>query len=253
MTSGPVTLDAQQLRARVGDHPFVRWEIAPDLLREAWAWGEATAFLRQRHFNRRIGMNVLGPLGDVDRLLGLLAQRGLPSEVSSLSVERGALAAAERHFDLLPGGDWDWMWTTTLPPVLPGEALLVPLNDSADARDILALNEIGNPTAESRPGEGVTEAWVGVREDGRLLGAAAMHRTGAGAPHLVGIVVHPDARGRGLGAAMTASLTRRAVESDGVCTLGMYAHNDVARRLYHGLGYTTAVEWASRSLSPKRQ
>ena len=48
---------------------------------------------------------------------------------------------------------------------------------------------------------------------------------------------------------MTAHLTRLAVSADGVCTLGMFASNDVARRLYHGLGYVTAHAWCSRQVA----
>ena len=29
----------------------------------------------------------------------------------------------------------------------------------------------------------------------------------------------------------------------GACALGMFADNDVARGLYHRLGYTTGMEW----------
>ena len=98
------------------------------------------------------------------------------------------------------------------------------------------------------PGTGVTERWLGVRVAGTIVAAGALHRTGAGAPHLTGIVTHPDARGRGYGAAVTAALTRVALADSGVCTLGMYAGNDVARRLYERLGYRTAYGWASRAL-----
>ena len=40
-----------------------------------------------------------------------------------------------------------------------------------------------------------------------------------------------------------------AVREGGVCTLGMYSHNDVARRLYLGLGYGDVHEWSSRRLA----
>jgi len=53
-------------------------------------------------------------------------------------------------------------------------------------------------------------------------------------------------RGAGWGAAVTAHLTRLAVAEVGACALGMFADNDVARRLYHRLGYTTGMEWTSR-------
>jgi predicted GNAT family acetyltransferase len=45
---------------------------------------------------------------------------------------------------------------------------------------------------------------------------------------------------------VTAHLTRLAVLEAGACTLGMFADNDIARRLYHRLGFTTGMEWTSR-------
>lgn len=60
-------------------------------------------------------------------------------------------------------------------------------------------------------------------------------------------------RGRGLGRAVTAGLTRWAIARHGVCTLGMYSDNPPARALYLGLGYRTAYAWHSRRLaSPHR-
>ena len=55
-----------------------------------------------------------------------------------------------------------------------------------------------------------------------------------------------DQRGRGLGAAVTARLTREAITGVGVCTLGMYADNAVARRVYHRLGYATVHQLSTR-------
>ena len=56
-------------------------------------------------------------------------------------------------------------------------------------------------------------------------------------PDLTGITVLARLRGPGLGLAVTAYLTRQAVAEAGVCTLGMYSHNAVARGLYLALGY----------------
>ncbi|WP_372595419.1 GNAT family N-acetyltransferase, partial [Actinotalea sp.] len=56
--------------------------------------------------------------------------------------------------------------------------------------------------------------------------------------HLHGLGVLPSARGRGLGEALTAAAT--AAGLDAGCdwlSLGMYASNSVARRLYERLGY----------------
>ena len=59
------------------------------------------------------------------------------------------------------------------------------------------------------------------------------------------IVTRPDQRGHGLGAAVTAYLTDAGLRSGPVVTLGMYSDNEVARRLYHRLGYVTSHRWAS--------
>ena len=51
-----------------------------------------------------------------------------------------------------------------------------------------------------------------------------------------------------LGLAVSAHLTREAIADEGVCTLGMYSDNAVARRVYHGLGYTGDHLWSSRRI-----
>jgi ribosomal protein S18 acetylase RimI-like enzyme len=55
--------------------------------------------------------------------------------------------------------------------------------------------------------------------------------------HLSSIAVHPDARGQGLGAAVTSALTRQLIdEGMEVVTLGMYADNAAGHGLYRHLG-----------------
>ncbi|HET6666457.1 MAG TPA: GNAT family N-acetyltransferase, partial [Intrasporangium sp.] len=107
-----------------------------------------------------------------------------------------------------------------------------------------------NAHTDARPFETPEQRWVGVRDaDGTLVACGVRERTLAGTPILEGITVRADQRGTGLGLAVTTRLTREAVRSDGVCTLGMYSDNDVARRLYHGLGYGEDHVWSSRRLT----
>ena len=234
--------------------PFIRYDVPDGGYENAWAVGHAVAFPRLRQSSNRLGITVTGPHDDAALLLDFVARDMDLTGVAAISVDQDLLPALHTVFveragrPLAAGGDWEWMWTHDAPPRLPEEDLLTTLDDSADAADVLALHEIGNPSAESRPGEAVSERWVGVRDHGILVASAAMQRTSGGAPHLTGITVAPSHRGRRLGLAMTAALTRYAVESDGVCTLGMYSDNAVARRLYTGLGYQVAHAWASRRL-----
>ncbi len=131
---------------------------------------------------------------------------------------------------------------------IPGEDRVIGL-DATDEEQIRALLEVANARTDARPFETPAQRWVGVRDaDGTLVACGVRDETVAGIPILEGITVRADQRGRGLGLAVTASLTREAVRSDGVCTLGMYSDNDVARRLYHGLGYGEDHVWSSRRL-----
>ncbi len=238
------------------DHdPFVAHDVPRQSYETAWVAGHAVAIFRMRQSGTQRGISVVGPADDEAVLL-----RQLPSvvdlrDIDTISVDRDRLALLTRSFDgsgwsCGPGGDWDWLWTTTEPPRISQEDDLALLDDLRDAPDVLALNEIGNPSAESQPGEGRSERWVGLREGGALVAAAAMQRTAGGIPHLAGITVAPTHRGRHLGLAMTAALTRYAVRTEGICSLGMYADNDVARGLYTRLGYRVAHAWASRRLTP---
>jgi GNAT superfamily N-acetyltransferase len=72
------------------------------------------------------------------------------------------------------------------------------------------------------------EVWV-AEEDGRVVGFAALS-----ADILMHIYVHPDAQGRGVGAAL---LTKAKERRPGGFTLWCFQQNDGARRFYeaHGL------------------
>ncbi|HWC22041.1 MAG TPA: GNAT family N-acetyltransferase [Flexivirga sp.] len=232
------------------DDPFLRWDLARPHLSDIWVYGDSVGFQRHSHSRHIHGLSLIGRDNVPQLLDAVLAD--LPPEINGLALERRFLPVLQDRLGtrLGAGGDWDWMWTEQPPPHIAAEDLLVELDDLADAADIIALNAVGNPSAESEPGTGRTRLWLGVRRADELVAAGAMHRTPGGAPHLAGIVVHPRLRGRGLGVAVTAGLTRRAIADYGVCTLGMYADNDRARAMYEGLGFAVARAWASRRLLP---
>jgi len=109
---------------------------------------------------------------------------------------------------------------------------------SAD-HEVAALLDSDSPRHSARPGERYVRRWCGIRDaEGALVACAAHVEYVVGVPHLASIVTRRDHRGRGIGTAITAWLTRRLLEEGAaVVTLGMYADNDVARRLYGRLGY----------------
>lgn len=151
-------------------------------------------------------------------------------------------------------GSWDFLSTRQVPraPDLPAGLELVELDDTADAPVLEEFGRTHNPEFEGFPGHGFAALWLGVRDPGGdLIAIGGMHLLATGAPHLSGIVVDRAQRGRGLGRAITAELTRRAIDRAGCSTLGVFHANAPALALYHSLGYLTHHMFHTRSLAAR--
>lgn len=238
----------------IDEDPFVVGDLPAGAVESGWRHGSALAVHRLPPLNRPLSMLLLGPADDLQELVAQLLRDGELDDVGGVTIERHAFEPVVAQFlsagvELGAGGDWDWMWTKTPPRALDGEQEIIELEDIADADEIRGFYATANPGAESQPGEGVAQLWLGVRGRSGLIAAGSLHSTPAGYPHLTGIAVDPAARGRGLGAALSAVLTRRALERSSMSTLGMYADNDIARAVYTRLGYQVARAWSSRTLA----
>ncbi len=235
-----------------GGDPFVRWGI-PDPFTGAVLAGPGAVAV-ERFGRRGRGLWVFPHSGGhsvairdlLEALGGPVAERG----ITGISVPQEYADQLAATFELGSGGEWDWMWTDQAPPPVLFEDRLITLDDTRDAAELEALSAVHSPTGEGDPGTGRTDLWLGIRTpEGQLVAAGAMQSLESGAPHLAGIVTHTDHRGLGLARAVTAGLTRHAVDEHGVCTLGMYSANPPARAIYYGLGYQTAYAWHSRRLA----
>lgn len=256
MTWAPV--DRASLLGRTGD-PFLRYAAAPDALAVAGphGWAALGRWRPQGHWG---GLAVVAPgappAAESDALVALVAlaeEQGASPEWFSTAPGRDL--AAPLGWQVGRGGTWAFMWTDRdladdLPPAPQG---LVELDDSADAGRIEDFGLTHNAVFEGFPGRGYSSLWLGVEDaSGALTAVGTVHVLGSGAPHLAGIVVRPDLRGSGLGAGLTAELTRRAVAAHGVSTLGVYSDNTVALRLYGRLGYAVAHHLHTRGLTRVR-
>ena len=256
----------RDLLARSGDDPWVRLSLADPLRGEVWVHEDVA--LVEHHARRRRGWWVAPLRGGMRQLTSpddlaeeggrvrsaLLALRDeghlerLGTESVSVVQEHGAVA--HEVLDLGDGGDWDWMWTTTAPPVHPREREVVELDDTADAEELTAFATTHNPRVWTEIGTGRVHRWVGIRAaDGSLLAVGGAQAEETGVPHLAGILTHTERRGEGMAAAVSALLTRQAVHEHGACTLGMFSDNHAARALYTRLGFRTARAWQSRRLA----
>lgn len=150
---------------------------------------------------------------------------------------------------------WDYMvfdpaWGVAL-ATQPGEDRVEELLPSPEAdAEIGDFLKVANPTHSAKPGWDAIQMWGVVRgADGELLACGALCRRSGGNGYLASIGTHPDARGQGLGAAVSAWLTRRSLSEGGFCSLGHWYPNEPARRIYARLGYRTTHRMVSGRLA----
>jgi ribosomal protein S18 acetylase RimI-like enzyme len=227
---------------------LLRIEADPAVLYGAWTLGDGYAFASVDGYGGDpCWLNVVGPAGPAavlaDLALAELAAAG--TECYGVTVPRELVAAGWTA----PGdaGDgWDLMLCDTAPPARPGEERVRPLED---LEAVQAFLERVNPHHSVNVEHPEVECWLGVTDEatGAPLALGAFTRRRFGTAYLASIATTPEARGRGLGAAVTAALTRHAFASgDALCTLAHFHPNDPARRIYLRLGYRTTHRLSSR-------
>lgn len=222
---------AAEVLVATGHDPFARGSLRRPGVR-GWAAGGAVAWLAIDAEDRTSYLNALGSPAEVGALLADLLGELPPGQ--RLTVPRGTPAHLPAWV-ALAGTDWDLRWLAAPPAPRPGEQAVVDGLDDAEVGVLLAAS---SPTASAQPGDPAVRRWVGIREGGRLIACAADTSAATGVGHLSSIAVHPQARGRGLGGAITAALTRRLFdEGCDLVTLGMYAGNTHARAMYDALGF----------------
>ena len=246
---------------------FLRWQLATGAddgragagdPSGAWLLGRAWARL-DRFAGRGSGAGapvatrrlvVAGDAVDAAHLLGALVADGLRPD--RVSLVRGAVDVVAPALRPVGGDDWDWFWTSGAPPrPLSGEGAVVPLETDCDAvaAELLALLRADSPRF-SRDPRTAGARWWGIRnQDGDLVAAVAAEPLPR-AVHLASLVTRAPERGRGVAAALTSAVTRRAL-ADGreAVVLGMYADNEVARGIYGRLGFVLSHRWRSGLLA----
>lgn len=166
--------------------------------------------------------------------------------VLGVTVTRGGRALLPARFQAPEAWEWDHWWTDTVPEVpayAGGPAQVVDL-DPSDAR-IAALLEAASPTASIPAGDPRVLRWAGIelpgddlRGTGGLAALVAVTGFRSGARHLNDVATHPARRGGGLARTLCAAVTAQSLGTGApAVTLGMYADNDAARRVYAAIGF----------------
>lgn len=226
-----------------GEDAYVDHHLAPAVVREVRAgdgWW-AVRFTPTSYFDQG-GLHVGGDVERVSAVVADLCRALRPHEVTVDERVPLSFAGPEQ------GARWAWLHAARPPLPVPGEERVV---WSPDPARLQALLDEANPTAYVRPGDPSAPAWAAVPDpggSGRLLacGAVAHHRPGV--PLLSSIAVSPSARRQGLGAALTAAMTRRLLARAPVVSLALWSGNTVARALYDRVGFTGGHDFLTLEL-----
>ena len=231
MHVSPLGTAAEVLVATAHD-PFARGTLRRPLVR-GWTTDGASAWLGIDNEEQRSYLSALGDPGAVGALLAEILPELPPRQ--RLTVPRGTPARFPAWAGM-DGVDWDFRWLPEPPPRQRAEDRVEPLDDEVAIKELLAAS---SSRASAQPGDRSALRWVGVRDAaGGLLACAADTSSATGVGHLSSIAVVPEARGQGLGKAVTAALVRQLFdEGKDIVTLGMYADNPEGRALYDALGF----------------
>ena len=237
----PLSSAAEVLVATSHD-PFARGVLRHPKIR-GWLADSAVAWLAVDNEQRVSYLSALGEPADVGALLAELGGELPPRQ--RLTLPRGTPAHLPAWL-AIDGTDWDFRWLAAPPAGQDGEDAVTPVLDD----EVAALLAISSPTASAQPGDPKVRGWVGIRDTSRLVACAADTSSATGVGHLSSIAVHPSARGRGLGRAVTAALTRQLfAEGCDLVTLGMYTSNAAGRAMYDALGFADDHPFTSGPLT----
>jgi len=120
----------------------------------------------------------------------------------------------------------------------PDRCVALGPEDAAAASELVALTQPG----PFRPRSLELGTYIGYKEDGRLLAMAGERLCPPGSTEVSAVCTHPDVRGRGLAATLTARVAHGIIARGELPFLHVKDDNHGAIRVYERLGFTTRRE-----------
>ncbi|MEV6524824.1 GNAT family N-acetyltransferase [Longispora sp. NPDC051575] len=240
----PRTLTAGAAERAAADIPYLRAVILRDGIVTGWSLEGSLLVVAHPPGSAPRGQ-AIGDPGACAALIAHARDTGVLSAGHWVNGPRGVDPGFEGRVH-----EWDFRWTVSAPPALPGTPAARPdapgavradpgdavRLDPGDSAEIDAVLDLSLPESSVRPGDADAVAWYGIRVAGRLAAVAAdVSPPGFGV--VSGIAVHPAHQGLGLGGALTAAVTRVLLTEHGIASLGVYSDNSRASALYERLGY----------------
>jgi GNAT superfamily N-acetyltransferase len=232
-----------QVLAATDHHPYARLTSAGRRLR---AYRDDHVVAWAAEWSRGTVAAALGDAGAAVRLLHRLGSLGRLAGVRRVNLPRIDHGVLTSHLPVAGVDDWDFRWTATPPPVRPGQDRVRRLRPD-EGPAIEALLERAFPSNFTRPGDPAVRHWYGVWDGDRLVACGA-DRSRGGVGSISAVAVDPDRRGQGLGAALTAAMTRQMLAEHDVVTLGVMSDNHHADRMYRRLGFIESSPRSSADL-----
>jgi len=251
-------LDLHRTLLEALDHdPYVRFELDAGTLDDvATSPGQGVAWIGRHRSGLRWATGLARDPHDpahlavtADLLAGLAGPTlGSDGAIRGVTITRGGRPLLPPALQVPEPWEWDFWWTEHEPPATStayADAAQVSDLDGDDPR-LAPLLDLASPSAPLRPGDPRVVRWAGIEDPegtlpdtGGLAAVLAVTRPRSGADHLNDVATHPARRGRALARLLCGQVTSDALRAGSpAVTLGMYADNDAARRVYSRLGFT---------------
>jgi GNAT superfamily N-acetyltransferase len=173
--------------------------------------------------------------------------------VSGITVPRGVIGSLPGQLQPRSRSDWDWWYTQDRSTYAPEHPMSVLGPDDPRLSHLL---DLASPSAPVRPGDPRCALWAGVEDDGSdiadtggLAGMLTALQMASGAAHFNDVATHPARRGTGIARSLCAQAADYLLDKGHLAvTLGMYAGNESARRVYQTLGFILGDSYSSGPL-----
>jgi GNAT superfamily N-acetyltransferase len=239
-------LDGDQLREATGDDPMAKAVVLGSRM-IGKGWSGFGAYVWQGTHRGQPSLNGIGSPSGAARLVEAIVSDH--PAVRHVSMPRGWLEHTTPGLALRKA-DWDWFWTENAPKVRPPVGRIAWLT-AQDEEDVRGLLEQAMPDAAAWPGDARVRRWSGIRDaDLRLVACAADTSRSPAVGHMSSVTTATDQRRKGYAAALVGWMASQYLD-DGMelVTLGMYADNTAARRLYSQLGFSCRHRFTSAGIN----
>lgn len=165
-----------------------------------------------------------------------------------MALERPVVAALEPlGVRLTPGDDWELRWTFE-PPTFAGTGTMRWMGPH-EHDTINAFLDKHAPKSSARPQDPHVRGFAAAFDSEELVAVAADTTGTPDIGHISSVATSTDRRGEGWGGEVTAWLSRELLASGiEAVSLGMFAGNHTAIRLYERIGFTHVRQFTSGEL-----